>query len=164
MALTKEQVKPFVKRFLTLRPSRETLEMGGKASDVRDEMTDALIAFTRSEDHAERVTRQIMDGSDFMPTRSQIRATADSVPVTIKPSSRPICRACDGAGFISVWKLVTYKGNSFNIERSEALPEYNYEMAMEFARKLPDNQTVLSAARACACLAPTHKILTGERR
>ena len=67
------------------------------------------------------------------------------------------CRKCSGTGFVTIWKLVTYHGKSFNIKTSERVPE---EQIRDLADKLNaaptanDRQMILSAAENCACRVP----------
>jgi hypothetical protein len=67
------------------------------------------------------------------------------------------CRLCGGTGQVTVWFLVTYRGNSFVREKSEPLPDITTEeQANAFCQKIVDNpgdknQDVLSAAKPCAC-------------
>lgn len=67
------------------------------------------------------------------------------------------CPTCGGSGFVTVWYLVTYRGQSFVREKSELLPDVTTsEQANLFAEKIARNpgdkeQTVLSAAKVCAC-------------
>jgi hypothetical protein len=66
------------------------------------------------------------------------------------------CRGCGGNGAITVWRLVTYKGNSFVVEKSERIDVHSQEEANEFLANLARvattvKQTVLTAAETCYC-------------
>jgi len=66
------------------------------------------------------------------------------------------CGRCGGDGFLTRWYLVTYKGNSFTVDKSERLDVANQEEASAFAARIAEspgtaNQTVLSAAELCSC-------------
>lgn len=71
------------------------------------------------------------------------------------------CEQCNGDGWITVYRLVTYKGRSLTIEKSEPL-NLNFEEMIAFRKKLPENQEILSGSVPCSCLPPTHHALTGE--
>lgn len=64
------------------------------------------------------------------------------------------CYTCDGAGYVTIWKLVTYVGKSFKIRHAEIIP---VGQARELAERIAahpigdDNQQVLSAAKECEC-------------
>lgn len=163
MPITREKAIGLVKR-MTVLPAHNVTVFGAEPKDVKKELADSLQAFCRSDDHALRVVSAIMDTFQFMPVRAQIREMCDQIPVNAlneKPTWK--CQLCEGGGFVTVWKLCTYKGGSLQIEKAEVLQGYDYEKAMAFAKILPDNQTILSAAVPCSCLRPTHKLLTGER-
>lgn len=76
-------------------------------------------------------------------------------------AKRMACRACSGVGFLTVWQLVTYHGKSFIVDKMEPIPEVtDNEAAQKFSRMLAERyeahpeltrQTVLSAAKSCAC-------------
>lgn len=73
------------------------------------------------------------------------------------------CDLCDGQGVVTVWKLVTYFGRTFKIKNTETLHDvHGQEQANERIKNLmawleqnpqPDNQTILTAAKRCACRA-----------
>lgn len=71
------------------------------------------------------------------------------------------CEACGGSGWLTVYRLVTYKGKSLVIEHSEAL-DLDFEERLKFQKRLPENQAILSGAVACACLPATHHARTGQ--
>lgn len=94
------------------------------------------------------------------PTAAMLRRTAYDKR-EIQETTTKHCQICDGIGVVTVWKLITYRGNSFVMEKSEALPDVrNNEQASAFAQMLADHyaenpklasQTVLSAAKDCSC-------------
>jgi hypothetical protein len=71
------------------------------------------------------------------------------------------CTLCEGSGFITVWKLVTYKGNGFVVIGAETLQDVTTaeeasQRAEELNRFLLANpkarkQQILSAAKLCSC-------------
>ncbi len=66
------------------------------------------------------------------------------------------CRFCGGSGCITVWLLVTYKGNSLVVDKSQRIDVHSQEEANAFMAKLAEasttvNQTVLTAAEPCSC-------------
>tara|TARA_R110000868_G_scaffold40694_3_gene140116 strand:- start:97 stop:564 length:468 start_codon:yes stop_codon:yes gene_type:complete len=70
------------------------------------------------------------------------------------------CMACGGVGAVTVWKLVTYRGNSFTVQSIKTLECRNQEEALDYTRRLVEwqaenpsanQQTVLSAAARCGC-------------
>jgi len=70
------------------------------------------------------------------------------------------CRFCGGNGSITVWRLITYKGNSFTIDKSERLDVATQEEANAFAERIAQSpgtahQAVLSAAELCSCRKPS---------
>tara|TARA_R110000868_G_scaffold15580_2_gene70876 strand:- start:507 stop:974 length:468 start_codon:yes stop_codon:yes gene_type:complete len=71
------------------------------------------------------------------------------------------CVVCGGVGAVTVWKLVTYRGNSFTVQAAKTLECKDYEEAMDYTRRLvawqeenpsANQQTVLSAAERCGCV------------
>lgn len=74
------------------------------------------------------------------------------------------CGKCGGAGFTTIFKLVTYKGKSTTILKSEKLdPAMTLEARIAFRAKLPENQEILSGSAPCECLPSTHKVFTDTR-
>lgn len=83
------------------------------------------------------------------------------------------CGLCDGAGWVTVYRLVTYRAGTYQADRAELIalapdtgkiettPE---KQIMDFRAKLGADQDILSAAKACACLPTSHKYFTGERQ
>lgn len=78
-------------------------------------------------------------------------------------SARLACRHCDGVGYVTIWLLITYAGQSMTVKRKEVLPNiHNERQACSFQRKMlenpgTENQIVVSAARRCVCLAPARE-------
>lgn len=74
---------------------------------------------------------------------------------------RKKCDICNGEGVVTVWKLVTYMGQSFTMKTASTLKDITTnEQAQEFSRKLAEHiaanpkaerQTVLTAAKNCIC-------------
>jgi len=74
------------------------------------------------------------------------------------PGKHKRCPLCGGGGWLTVWMLITYQGNSFIVRRREIIPNIRkQEDADKFCKKLGDGQTVLSGAIPCECLPDTHK-------
>lgn len=87
---------------------------------------------------------------------------------TAVTSARLKCQFCDGSGFTTIWRLVTYHGASFRIRNTESITgtsaQSAFEVALDVRRAIPDGQTaltkgwlrqdVLSAAKACSCRLP----------
>lgn len=72
------------------------------------------------------------------------------------------CEICGGSGSVTGWHLVTYRGNSFTIQKSELIRDvldpiaadlFMVGLAAHMAAN-PDapRQTVLSAAKRCSCI------------
>lgn len=74
----------------------------------------------------------------------------------------PVCQ-CGGSGWLTIYRLVTYKGRSLTIDHSEPL-NLDFEERLALREKLGENQEILSGAAACSCLPSTHHALTGEHR
>lgn len=167
MPITKGDASKLVKRLLTLRPSN-VIAFGAEAADVRREMQDALATYARTLDHAERVVHEIMDTSEFMPTRSQIRMVCEQTAIQREAEKKERCNECGGNMWLTQWRLVTYKPDRITVHRAQRFEgDTDYETAMNFARKIqtgPETfQSVLSCAVPCGCMPATHKYRTGER-
>jgi hypothetical protein len=96
------------------------------------------------------------------PFPADLRRTAYERQETKAPKYKP-CERCGGGGWLTVWRIVTYKGKSFHILRSEPL-EMDQEERMAFGAQLGENQDILSGAAPCDCLPETHHALTGEHK
>lgn len=88
------------------------------------------------------------------PTAHQLATIGHNLRESTK-QKRAACRRCDGTGVLTIWKLVTYIGNTFSIKKAERL-DTDYEGAMDLARRIAERpgterQVVLSAAEACGC-------------
>lgn len=94
--------------------------------------------------------------SNICPKPAEIRRMINSKQEQALEQRRN-CPKCEGVGAITVWKLITYNGNSLSIRRSELLPGiHTQEQANGFIEQLQAaktnlNQTVLSAAKMCEC-------------
>lgn len=90
------------------------------------------------------------------PKPSHMRIMLYDLNQAIK-TKRKQCKLCDGSGVVTVWYLVTYRGNSYYRESAVEIENCaGYEQARDFAQLIADtpgnkNQTVLSAAKPCAC-------------
>lgn len=92
------------------------------------------------------------------PTAASIRTMAYD-RAQARQEATKACPVCQGVGAITVWRLVTFRGNSFAVAKVEALPA-DFEGMRGFAEKLAaareanpklPNQMVLTAAKACVC-------------
>jgi hypothetical protein len=105
---------------------------------------------------AERIVTLWIETEKDAPKPAQIRVMMYAANEKRKEHLAK-CPACGGSGFVTVWYLVTYRGQSFVREKSELLPDVTTsEQANIFAEKIARNpgdkeQTVLSAAKVCAC-------------
>lgn len=62
------------------------------------------------------------------------------------------CAGCDGNGWVTVYRLVTYWDNTFRVRRSESLDHMSFEQVEAAKVTLGRNQTILGAAKPCpAC-------------
>lgn len=139
-------------------PGKDAEKMGIKPKEIRDDLGRAIEKYAVTDDHALRSVEALLGDLRFRPTEKDIR---DYCHATVAHQEHayetaPKCQLCDGNKFVTVWRLVTYRGNSYSIEKSEALPCKNYEEAMVFAKKIAANpgsvrQVVNSAAKGCAC-------------
>jgi hypothetical protein len=92
------------------------------------------------------------------PTAAMIRKVAyDKQEIDEKRTRK--CPQCDGTGMVTVWRLVTYRGYSWVVEKSEEL-DMDWEQARQFGIDLQAardkdkslaRQAVLSAAKDCSC-------------
>ncbi len=126
------------------------------------EMVDALQQAI-SENLAANVVSAFVEESTAAsrcPTAGDIRravlACAAAVP------KMPRCNVCNSTGFVTVWKLVTYRPGTYQIAGCETL-DLDAEQIDAFRKKLGKDQDILSAAKPCVCLPVEHKIYTGER-
>lgn len=97
-----------------------------------------------------------------MNRKEQQQAAADALVQENEwlKKNRISCRVCQGVGYVTVYRLVTYHGKSLQIKRTEGTTSHfgdGYEEAMRLARVLADplpgadRQMVLSAAKECQC-------------
>lgn len=148
-------------------PGRDAEKMGIKPKDIRDELGRAIDRYAKNDDHAQRSIDSLMAEMRFRPTEADIRQfCAGTVPVIEGDyQTRPKCKDCDGNGFLTVYKLVTFKGASSTVESSETITNCrNQEQFLEYGRQLkaklaanPQSarQIVQSAAKPCHCRAVT---------
>ena len=109
-----------------------------------------------TEQIAASVVSEWLAESNTCPKPAEIRRLINSRQEDIREQRRN-CPECDGTGFVTVWKLLTYNGNSYNVRRSETLPQIQrQEQANAFLADMARsptnlNQTVLTAAKPCQC-------------
>jgi len=94
------------------------------------------------------------------PTAADIRRAAYERMESAETAKRA-CALCSGSGFLTIWKLVTYKGKSLVVENSEVLEGVDteekakpfYEKLKAFQRVNPqgNNQTIMTAGKLCEC-------------
>ncbi len=112
-----------------------------------------------TEQIANSVVSDWLAESNNCPKPSEIRRLINARQEAIIEQRRN-CPICDGVGFVTIWKLITYRGKSFVIERAETLHHITrQEQANAFMEQMRSgpptnlNQTVLSAAQVCQCRA-----------
>lgn len=110
------------------------------------------------------VTRLIGDivndpGIERCPTSATIREMA-SERMRVQHKSQRECDICAGSGSVTVYKLVTYKGNSYVVDRAETITgspaKPDWVAARELSERIAANpgsarQMVLTAAKECQC-------------
>jgi len=87
------------------------------------------------------------------PTAAMVRKVAYEI-VESEVQQQKGCGACGGSGFMTVYRLVTYHGKSFQIKRTEAVDEPQWKELAERIATEPvgaDRQQVLSTAKECEC-------------
>lgn len=149
-------------------PAQVQEDFGVKVKDIRDDIGRAIQRHAVSDDHANRAIQNLIEQSKFRPQEAEIREFCMSTSAQPEDApKKPKCPICYGQMFVTIWMLVTYRGNSFEIEKSERLSfpgaktqaDEAYE-AMEFDKKLVKaqienpgltRQAVMSAAKACIC-------------
>lgn len=116
----------------------------------------------RSEAIAERVVTDWVGIESDAPKPAQLRSLVHEQNEKQQQREKK-CERCSGCGWLTAWYLVTYKGNSFMIAKSERLdftPGKENEESLEFSRRLENveqnkpYQTVLTAAVPCSCRKP----------
>ena len=113
-----------------------------------------------SEAVAAQVASDWLRESSACPKPSELRRAINAAQESLLEQRRE-CQTCGGQGAVTVWRLVTYRGHSFVVEKTEALPGVtDNEDAQKFSRMLAERysqhpelkrQTVLSAAKSCPC-------------
>lgn len=109
---------------------------------------------------ARRVVDDWMGESADRPTPADLRRMiVDRNAVVVQ--QRETCKLCGGNGAVTEWHLITYKGESLQVLKSERLPDidsvsqsYDYIerlAAFKAANPSAPRQTVLTAARLCQC-------------
>lgn len=96
------------------------------------------------------------------PTPAEIRTAIAAA----HPVKRRRCDACGGGGFMSVPVLVTYRGDSFEVQWAKRLDGMSVPDLAEFAESLRENRTnqiILSAAVPCQCLPLSHAAFAEAR-
>ena len=78
---------------------------------VNKQMTKALMRECEDEDHAERTLARCVQKTGFCPKVPEIVAAAREIPrQSAAARRRERCSICDGAGFVPVHILRTYRG------------------------------------------------------
>lgn len=152
--LTRKCVSELVSRLMRM-PAQVSDDPTLRAQDYRDDLGKAIERYAQSDDHARRAIGELADTSVFRPQTAEIRQWLLDTPTRAVP--KPKCEKCDGTGSITIWKLITYKNNSYSIEKSERL-NMNFEQMRAFSERIAakpgdPRQIVLSAAEACECVA-----------
>lgn len=158
--ITKTALANLVDR-LVVMPASSSEEFGVTGKAVRNMLGQAIERYSKTQDHAQRAVDMLLADRRFRPGEADIRQACMDTPVSLEESfaDKPKCALCDGNRFVTVWRLVTYHGNSMKIKHSEKLDcPRGYEDAMLFAKKIAANpgterQAVLSAAASCSCSA-----------
>lgn len=84
------------------------------------------------------------------PSPAELRAAV--LAANHRPSSGPKCDHCDGAAWVTVYRLVTFWENSFRIRRSESLDHMTFEAIQAARGEVGKHQEVITAAKPCpAC-------------
>lgn len=167
MSVSKETIVKLVDRLVRM-PAQVQEDFGVKVKDIRDDIGRAIQRHAVSDDHANRAIQSLIEQSKFRPQEAEIREFCMNTSAQSEDApERPKCSICHGMMFVTVWMLVTYRGNSFEIAKAERLSfpgcatqaDEAYE-AMEFDKKLADKQrenpgltrqVVMSAAKPCVC-------------
>ena len=107
-----------------------------------------FLALAENTEHMRRVIDEILESSPECPPPAKLRG----IVFDLRPKSKRVrCATCAGEGYRSVPMLVTYRGNSYNIDQQQPMPEMGFDEAEEFAARVPAHQAVLSCAVACHC-------------
>lgn len=78
---------------------------------AKSELCDALIAASRSPEHAKAIIDAIITLEHYVPTPARIIEIAQSVPPPneLNPSPSSSCPECGGTGWRHFWGLASYK-------------------------------------------------------
>lgn len=133
------------------------LDFFPKEKPARKELVLALqCAIT--DDIAAQVVSEWLAESNVCPKPAELRRLIYSRQEAILENLRK-CHMCGGSGILTVWRLVTYRGTSWVVEKSQGLA-MDWEQARQFsidiqtAQEANPNlarQAVLSAAKSCDC-------------
>lgn len=101
-----------------------------------------------------------MESSSKCPKPAEIRAFISSRNFETQ-ERRTKCQRCGGSGAVTIWRLVTYRGNSYVSVRQENLQQVTNQAQaneftaalLQFAQENPNSprQTVLTFAEQCSC-------------
>lgn len=131
---------------------------------ILDEMVNAAMVAT-SEGICFGVIDEWVTRQDKMPTPAALRRLMyeENAKYTERKQS---CPHCGGTGFVTIFSLVTYRGQSLAAVRNERLMEIQtHEQAAKFGDEIAAaaqmnptaaKQAVLSGAAPCTCLPATH--------
>ncbi len=123
------------------------------AEGIRDYI--AALAIAKSGERAQRVVEVFTGDAELnrCPTAAQLRMVAYDT-LNREETQQRGCLTCAGSGFITVYRLVTYHGKSFQMKHSEPVPESEWRALAEKIAAEPlgdDKQQVISAAKECSC-------------
>lgn len=163
MPVSQKIVTECVDRMVRL-PASNTIEFGTKAKDIRDDLARAIQKHARTDEHARKVADEIMDACKFRPTPADVREYCNNVSENLERERKlPPCEVCCGNGWETRRYLVTYRGNSFQIIRSERLHLNAMELSELRATLYPPDappstfqaQDILTGAARCEACAGT---------
>lgn len=114
-----------------------------------DELIKALKLACLDKRHGERVIDAWVRENRWMPTVSDIYATADRIQDRPDPpATRYQCKKCSGSGWQQAWVMVTRREDHRADEKSEITEEI-YEQLRHTVDGF--QQSVYTAAKACDC-------------